>query len=88
MPSVKASINVLEPNTKLKIDFPGYSQKGNMLSIKTDKEKYLVDGLPVNTYFDRPDDKINFEVNYASLRNGVQYAGETILNPRAKLWRS
>jgi hypothetical protein len=80
----KVAVNVLQPNTKIKIDFPDYLQKGDLLSIKADKEKYLIDGLSVNTYLDNPDDKINFDVTNQWLPDGAQYAGETTLNAPAK----
>ena len=82
--SGKAVVHVLEPAKKFKLDFPDYLQQGDMISIAVDKGKSLINGISVNTYLDKPDDKIGFEVKYEKLPDGTQYPGETILNAQAK----
>jgi hypothetical protein len=82
--SGKSVLHVLDPGKKFKIDFPDYAQKGDMIAIALDKEKNLLNGVSVNTYLDKPDDKVNFEMKYQSLPDGTQYTGETTLNAEAK----
>jgi len=82
--SGKAVVHVVEPNKKFKLDFPSYLQQGDMISVALDKEKNLLNGLSVNTYLDKPDDKINFETNYGSLPDGTQYPASTTLDAQAK----
>jgi len=82
--SGKAVVHVVEPNKKFKLDFPSYLQQGDMISVALDKEKNLLNGLSVNTYLDKPDDKINFETNYGSLPDGTQYPASTTLDAQDK----
>ena len=80
----KTGIQVLEPGKKFKLDFPGYSQNGDLLSISLDKENKMILGVLVSTYIDKPDDKINFEIKYSNLPDGTQYPGETVLDVKPK----
>jgi hypothetical protein len=80
----KSVVHVLEPAKKVKLDFPDYLQKGDLLGISIDKEQGLLMGISVNSYIEKPEHKVNFEVMYTGLPDGIQYAGETTLHAPAK----
>ena len=75
----KVSIQVLEPNKKFKLSFPDYLQQGDVLAISLDKVSQKLMGLDVNTYIDKPEDKVVFNVTYKDLPDGTQYAASTSL---------
>ena len=80
----KTAIHVLEPGKKFKLDFPGYNQDGDMLSVTLDKEKKVILAIAVNTYIDKPDEKVNFAITYSGLPDGTQYPGTTTLEATEK----
>lgn len=76
----KASIQVLEPNKKFRMDFQDYVQPGDRLGIAIDKEKNMLSSINVGTYVEKADNKVNFSMQYASLPDGTQYAAETVMD--------
>ncbi len=82
--SGKSNIQVLEPNKKYNLGFPDYLQAGDNLGLSLDMAKGLLLGISVNTYVDKPDNKINFKLTYAQLPDGTEYASETVLDLAAE----
>ena len=80
----KSVVHVLEPAKKFKLDFPDYNQPGDVLSIAVDKSNKLLNGISVNTFIEKPEDKVNFQVTFQSLPDGTQYQGNTTLEASAK----
>jgi hypothetical protein len=80
----KATIQVLEPGKKFKLNFPDYNLKGDMLSISVDKVNQKIMALDVNTYVDDPAKKIVFNVTYSDLPDGTQYESTTTLDAQGK----
>ncbi len=80
----KASIQVLEPGKKFKISFPDYNVPGDLLSISIDKSAQKLISVDVNTYMDKPDEKVVFGVTYSDLPDGTQFQGSTTLDAQAK----
>lgn len=80
----KVGIQILEPGKKFKLSFPDYLQQGDLLSISVDMAGQKLMGLTVNTWIDKPEDKVVFEVTYNSLPDGTQYAATTVLMAVAK----
>ena len=79
-----ATIQVLEPGKKFKLNFPDYNEKGDMLSISVDKENQKIMALEVSTSVDDPSQKVVFNITYNDLPDGTQYAGSTTLDAQAK----
>ena len=77
--SGKVGVHILEPGKIFKLDFPGYNQPRDMLSITVDKNKKMLNGIAVNTYLEKPDDKVSFQLSYQTLPDGTQYPGTTTL---------
>jgi len=80
----KSAIHIMVPGKKFKLDFPDYYQQGDMLSITVDKEKKVILAIAVNTYIDKPDEKVNFAIAYSGLPDGTQYPGNTTLEATEK----
>jgi len=80
----KVGIQILEPGKKFKLSFPDYLQQGDLLSISVDIAAQKLMALSVNTWIDKPEDKIVFDVTYNSLPDGTQYALTTVLVAAAK----
>ena len=80
----KVSIQVLEPGKKFKLSFPDYLQQGDVMAISLDKAGQKLMGLNVNTYLDKPEDKVVFEVTYKDLPDGTQYPVTTSLVAEAQ----
>ena len=79
-----ATIQVLEPGKKFKLNFPDYNEKGDMLSISVDKENQKIMALDVSTSVDDPAQKVVFNITYNDLPDATQYAGSTTLDAQAK----
>ena len=80
----KATIQVLEPGKKFKINFPDYNVKGDVLSVSVDKVNQKIMAVDVNTYIDDPAKKVVFNVTYTDLPDGTQYENTTTLDAQAK----
>ncbi|HEX5669237.1 MAG TPA: hypothetical protein VFX73_10565 [Chitinophagaceae bacterium] len=76
----KTKIQVLEPNKRYKLDFPDYKQTGDLLGVSLDLAKGLLGGVTVNTYVDKPSDKISFQLTFAQLTDGTEYPSEIVLD--------
>jgi len=82
--SGKVGIQILEPGKKFKLTFPDYNQKGDALAISIDLAGKKLMSMSVNTYIDKPEDKVTFDIVYSSLPDGTQYASGTTLIADAK----
>ena len=80
----KVSIQIIEPNKKIKLSFPDYLQQGDVLAISIDKTTQKLMALNVSTYIDKPEDKVVFDVTYKDLPDGTQYPVTTSLVAAAK----
>lgn len=80
----KVGIQILEPGKKFKLTFPDYLQQGDALSISVDIAAKKLMALTVNTWIDKPEDKVSFEDTFNSLPDGTQYAASIVLTAAAK----
>jgi hypothetical protein len=56
-----------------------YAKAGDSLTLTMDSESKSIRQIAVDTYLDKPDDKVTLAVNFQSLPDGTNYAGETVL---------
>jgi hypothetical protein len=80
----KAGIKVLEPGKKFKLEFPDYSQPGDLVSITLDKEHSLLLGYNVNTFVEGPDDPISLVIAMKTLPDGTSYPANITFNSASK----
>ena len=82
--SGKASIHVLEPGKRIRLDFNDYQKAGDTLGVEMDLTDNRLLGLSVSSYLDSPDDAVALDVRFATLSDGSSYAGEVALDAPAK----
>jgi hypothetical protein len=80
----KTTVQILEPNNKFKLSFPDYNEAGDLLSFSVNKPKQKIMNVEVSTTIDNPKEKALFNVTYADLPDGTQYAAKTILDAPEK----
>jgi hypothetical protein len=78
------SIQILEPQKKFKLSFSNYHEAGDVLAISINKESQKLMALDVTTTVEDPKEKLSFNISYADLPDGTQYAGTTTLNAPEK----
>jgi hypothetical protein len=80
----KTSVEMIEPNKKLKLKFPDYLLAGDLVSIAADVEKKVLNSISVNSYIDKPENKIAFTLKYSLLSDGTSFPEETVLDMPSK----
>ena len=80
----KVGIQVLEPNKKFKLTFPGYNEAGDALTISLNKTDQKLMALDVSTSVDDPMQKVTFVVTFSDLPDGTQFQGTTTLDAPEK----
>jgi hypothetical protein len=78
--SGKSTLQVIESNKKIMMNFQDYRQSGDKLGIALDKEKNMLTNVNVDTYLDKPESKVNFSIKYQLLPDGTQYGAETTMD--------
>jgi len=64
--------------------FRDYAQPGDQMTLSFDPERKTIVSLSVNTYMDQEKDAVTLQVQMASLPDGTNYAGQTVLTATAK----
>jgi len=64
--------------------FKDYAQPGDQMTISFDPAQKKILSLTVNTYMGEEKDVVTLQIHMASLPDGTNYAGQTILNATAK----
>jgi len=64
--------------------FRDYAQPGDQMTLSFDPAQKKIISLSINTWMDDPKDVVTLQVQMASLPDGTNYAGQTVLNATAK----
>jgi hypothetical protein len=80
----KMSIQMLEPNKKLKFSFPDYNEAGDLFSMSINKPEQKIISVDVSTSVDDPKEKVVFNITYNNLPDGTQYPGSITLDAPEK----
>jgi hypothetical protein len=80
----KATVQVLDPGKKFKLNFPDYNEQADMLSVSVDKENKKIMAVDVSTSVDDPNQRVVFNITYNNLPDGTQYVDSTSLDAQAK----
>ena len=78
----KLSLN--PAGSAMNLIFTDYAQPGDRLTLSFDTAAKKIASLDVQTYMDNPKDAVTLTVQMASLPDGTNYAGQTVLNATAK----
>ena len=77
------SMSPTGPNSA-RLDLRGYAKKGDNLSIGLDTSRNALLTLGVQSYLEDEKDAVTLDVTFATLRDGVSYAGSVVLNVPGK----
>ena len=61
------------------IRFADYVKAGDSLTLTLDSASKSMQQIAVDTYLDKPENKVTLQVNFQSLPDGTSYAAETVL---------
>jgi hypothetical protein len=64
--------------------FRDYAQPGDQMTLSFDPAQKKIISLSINTYMGEAKDVVTLQVTMASLPDGTNYAGQTVLNATAK----
>jgi len=64
--------------------FNDYAQPGDQMTLTFDPARKAIVSLSINTYMGQAKDVVTLQVKMASLPDGTNYAGQTVLNATAK----
>ena len=73
------SMSPTGPNSA-RLDLRGYAKKGDNLSIGLDTSRNSLLTVGVQSYLEDEKDAVTLDVTFATLRDGVSYAGSVVLN--------
>jgi hypothetical protein len=80
----KASIEILEPGKRVRLNFRDYKKIGDVLSVEVDVVGNRVMGLKVSTYLETPKDAVTLDVGFATLPDSTSYPAQVKLNAKEK----
>ena len=80
----KASIHMLEPGRRARLEFRDYLEAGDVVGVEVDLTANRLLGLRVSTFLGSPQDPVSLDVRFATLNDGTGYPGEVQLDAGAK----
>jgi hypothetical protein len=80
----KASIHVLDPGKRARLEFDDYLEKGDSVGIEMDLTTSRLLGLTVSSYLGSPDDPVGLDVQMGSLQDGTGYPARITLDAQAQ----
>lgn len=80
----KASLHVLEPGKRVRLDFADYHKPGDTLGVEMSLTDNRLLGLSVNTYLESPKDSVGLSVRFSTLMDGSSYPSQVDLDAPAK----
>ena len=78
----KASITMLEPNKRARIDLHDYAVPGDVLGVEMDLVTNHILALQVTTPMEGSKEPVNFQVTFAALQDGTGYPAKTMLDAK------
>ena len=80
----KASLNMIDPMKRIRLDFADYFQAGDVLSIEMDVVNNLILGVHVSTSLGSPEDPVSLDVAFGTLPDQTIYTSTIALAAPAK----
>jgi hypothetical protein len=80
----KASIEVLAPGKRARLNFRDYEKAGDNLGVEVDLVNNRALGVKVATYLDDAKDAVTLDVRMGQLNDGTTYASDITLDAKAK----
>lgn len=82
--SGKFSVNMVQPNRQLRLDFNDYLKAGDKLSVDIELPTNRLMGMEIASYLDSQKDTVHMKVTMGLLPDGTIYTAETVLNAPAE----
>jgi hypothetical protein len=80
----KASIEMLEPGKRARLNFRDYEKPGDNLGVEVDLVNNRVLGVKISTYLDDPTDAVTLDGRMGQLNDGTTYPADITLEAKAK----
>jgi hypothetical protein len=80
----KATLHVLEPGKRVRLDFQDYHKPGDTLGVEMDLTDNSLLAVTVASYLDSPDDAVGLKFGFSKLGDGSSYAADIALDATAK----
>jgi hypothetical protein len=80
----KASIQMLDPGKRARLEFRDYLEDGDSLAIELDLVTNTLLGLAVSSYLGSPEDPVGLDVQMGSLQDGTGYPARITLDTQAQ----
>jgi hypothetical protein len=80
----KASIHILDPGKRARLEFQDYLQPGDKLSVEIDLTSNTILGVGVSSALGEDKDPVTLEVKFDKFDDGTIYTSETKLEAKAK----
>jgi len=80
----RASIHVLEPEKRVRVEFHDYWLQGDKLNVEVDLSDKRLAGLNVSSFLGETRDPVSLEVRFGVLADGSTYPAEALLEAKAK----
>lgn len=84
MDAGKASVDILQPGKRVRLNFRDYLKPGDTLGVEVDLTSNRLLGLTVKTYLEDAKDAVSLDAKFAQLTDGTSYADAITLNATAK----
>lgn len=80
----RASIQVIEPEKRVSVEFRDYRFQGDKLAVEMDLGSQSLAGLHVTSLLGQTSDPVSLEVHFGTLTDGTTYPAEVLLEAKAK----
>ena len=80
----RASVHVLEPEKRVRVQFNDYWLQGDKLNVEVDLTDKRLAGLNVSSFLGETRDPVSLEVRFGVLSDGSTYPAEALLEAKAK----
>jgi hypothetical protein len=80
----RASIHMLDPGKRARLEFGDYLEKGDSLGIEMDLVTNRLLALTVSSYLGSPEDPVGLDVQMGSLEDGAGYPARITLDAQAQ----
>ena len=80
----RASIQVIEPEKRVSVEFRDYRFQGDKLAVEMDLGSQSLVGLHVTSLLGQTSDPVSLEVHFGTLTDGTTYPAEALLEAKAK----
>lgn len=80
----KVSLHVTRPGARVRLKFRDYHRAGDRLGVETDLIDHHILSMMVSTYLAGPKDPVTLNVSFATLRDGMGYPAQAILEAKTR----